>query len=145
MTTPTLARPDASSTSNPGRSRSWPRPLTWGRPGRASCVMPGWLRGGSPRPIWAAGTLQNVRCRMRVWRVTEADRDADGKIRLTPPERHLADLLPPAPASAVGEETRGVRLGRLELAGSVAGLMLALIVVVLIGRAVPARQEAPVP
>jgi hypothetical protein len=82
---------------------------------------------------------------MRVWRVTEADRDAEGKIRVTPPERHLADLLPPTPASAVEEETRRVRLGRLELAGGVLGLMLALMLIIFIERVVPARQEERAP
>jgi hypothetical protein len=82
---------------------------------------------------------------MRVWRVTEADRDAEGKIRVTPPERHLADLLPPAPVSAVGEETRPMRLGRFELAGGVAGLVVALALMVLVGRVVPAGQDAPAP
>jgi hypothetical protein len=38
-----------------------------------------------------------------------------------------------------------MRLGRFELAGGVAGLFLALALVVLVGRAAPARQEAPVP
>jgi hypothetical protein len=81
---------------------------------------------------------------MRVWRVTEADRDREGKIRVTPPERHLADLLPPTPASAVGGETQRGRLGRLELAGSVLGLVLALALIVFIERVVPTRQGAPV-
>src|SRR5689334_4747192 len=84
---------------------------------------------------------------MNVWRVTKADRDADGKIRVTPPERHLADLLPPAPIQArpAEEETQRWRLGRLELAGSVLGLVLALALIVFIERVVPTRQEARAP
>jgi hypothetical protein len=84
---------------------------------------------------------------MNVWRVTKADRDAEGKIRVTPPERHLADLLPPAPIQArpAEEETQRWRLGRLEQAGSVLGLVLALALIVVIGRVVPARQEGRAP
>lgn len=62
---------------------------------------------------------------MNVWKVTDADRDSDGRIWVTPPARTLADLLPAEPKE---ENTQRPpwRPSRLELAGLVGGLVLAV-------------------
>jgi hypothetical protein len=58
------------------------------------------------------------------WTVTEADRDSDGRIWVTPPARTLADLLPAKPE---GENTprQPWRPGKMEIAGIVGGVVLA--------------------
>lgn len=58
------------------------------------------------------------------WTVTEADRDSDGRIWITPPARTLADLLP-KPEGEEEKPRKPWRPGRLELAGIAAGLVLA--------------------
>jgi hypothetical protein len=78
---------------------------------------------------------------MSYWKVTEADRDASGRIWVTaPPERRLSDLLP-APAEApTTPSARPWRPGRLELAGIAGGLLLALALIVLIVQLTPVRE-----
>jgi hypothetical protein len=78
---------------------------------------------------------------MNVWRVTKADRDANGNIWVIPPERRLSDLLPPTPVAPAAEATRRVRVGRFELAG----LIIALVLIGVVGRMLPGHQDVRSP
>lgn len=80
---------------------------------------------------------------MSVLHITDADRDAAGKIRT------LADLLPPAPADVAEPTTTTARPtwrpGRLELAGIVGGLVLAVALIAGLNAFWPTPAPAPRP
>jgi hypothetical protein len=76
---------------------------------------------------------------MQHWRVTAADRDEEGKIRVTP-HRTLADLLPASAATAAPVVRRWER----DAAMLVSGLLIGVALFALIGRSSPA-PAAPRP
>lgn len=81
------------------------------------------------------------------WTLTDADRDSNGRIWVTPPARTLADLLPAAPEPE--GETQAARPrwrpSRLELASIAAGLVLAVALIGLIQSFTPRPAPRSVP
>jgi hypothetical protein len=79
------------------------------------------------------------------WTITEADRDSDGRIWITPPARTLADLLPKPEGEEEHTPRKPWRPSRLEVAGLVSGLVLAVALIAALNAFTPAPAPRSVP